>query len=119
MPYIYMHLISVTTALYMFIFAADKGLLFLPQASYTYGLVVPAFSTVLSTSALFGLMEVGATLANPCGDEAEDFAVLSFIEAAAEGSRRVLAAPSLLRETSWDRSLDSRDTVKQVQRATV
>ena len=33
MPYIYMHLISVTTALYMFIFAADKGVLFLPQAS--------------------------------------------------------------------------------------
>jgi REP element-mobilizing transposase RayT len=39
-----------------------------------------ACSTVLSTVALYGMLEVGATLANPCGDEGEDFAVLSFLE---------------------------------------
>ena len=29
---------------------------------------------------MYGMLEVGATIANPCGDEGEDFAVLSFLE---------------------------------------
>ena len=37
-------------------------------------------STLLSTVAMYGMLEVGATIANPCGDEGEDFAVLSFLE---------------------------------------
>ena len=33
---------------------------------------------------MYGMLEVGATIANPCGDEGEDFAVLSFLETKSE-----------------------------------
>lgn len=96
---------------------------------------------MLSSVALYGMLEVGATIANPCGDEGEDFAVLSFLEntvrahayalhahstrtacthalyahaAQAEGSRRVLDTPSLLRTARPSDRVHPRDVGVEV-----
>ena len=96
---------------------------------------------MLSTVALYGMLEVGATLANPCGDEGEDFAVLSFLEntvcahayalrvhctrtacihalfaraGQADGSRRVLDTPSLLRTARPSDRVHPRDVGVEV-----
>ncbi len=49
---------------------------------------------MLSSVALYGMLEVGATIANPCGDEGEDFAVLSFLESTVRAHAYALHAHS-------------------------
>ena len=82
LPYMYVHLVSLLTAIFLGIFAVEKGLLFTPEADYTYGLVLPFISWVIMCCSCVGLIEVGTTLANPFGSEPEDFAVFTFIDAA-------------------------------------
>ena len=38
-------------------------------------------------------MEVGSIISNPCGDEAEDFAIYTFVDRTVKGSRKVIDAP--------------------------
>ena len=57
-----------------------KGLYFLPDASYTFGLILPMCSMLTTTLVVFGLLEVGDTILDPFGADPEDFTVLHFIE---------------------------------------
>lgn len=53
---------------------------FSPEAGYTFGLILPFCSVLISTLAIFGLLEVGDTIGDPFGKDPEDFAVLHFVE---------------------------------------
>ena len=80
LPFIYTHLVSLMCTLYLLFNAFIKGLYFEPEASWTFGLILPLCSMLTTTLAVFGLLEVGDTILDPFGCDPEDFTVLHFIE---------------------------------------
>ena len=80
LPFIYTHLVSLSSSLFLMFNAFVKGLYFTPEASYTFGLILPACSVITTTLVVFGLLEVGDTILDPFGSDPEDFTVLHFIE---------------------------------------
>ena len=62
--------------LYLLFNAFIKGVYFEPDASYTFGLILPLCSMLTTTLAVFGLLEVGDTILDPFGCDPEDFTVL-------------------------------------------
>ena len=80
LPFIYTHLVSASSALYLFFTAFTKGLYYHPDASLTFGIVLPFLSVTMATLITFGVLEVGNTVLDPFGDDAEDFALLHFVE---------------------------------------
>jgi hypothetical protein len=80
LPYIYTHLVSLMASLSMLFNAFVKGCYFDKEASYTFGLILPFCSMIVTALAVFGLLEVGDTILDPFGSDPEDFTVLHFIE---------------------------------------
>ena len=74
-------------------YAILKGLHFTPDATVDYGFVFPFLALTLTTVTSLGLLEVGSIISNPCGDEAEDFAIYTFVDRTVKGSRKVIDAP--------------------------
>ena len=62
LPFIYTHLVSFSCAVYLVINAFIKALYFQPDATITFGLVMPLLNVFTSTLTIFGLLEVGDTL---------------------------------------------------------
>ena len=91
-PYVYTHMISLVSALYLCSYAVLKGTAFAPGTSVALGLVFPLLSLVLVTISCIGLIEVGSTLANPWGGELEDFAVFHFVDSACVHTRSMVAS---------------------------
>ena len=83
LPFIYTHLVSTCSTIYLVYQAFYKGQYFDPQADVGYGLAVPLCGTILTTITTYGLLEVGNTILDPFGDDPEDFALLHFVESAA------------------------------------
>ena len=48
--------------LYLLFNAFIKGVYFEPDASYPFGIILPLFSMLTTTLAVFGLLEVGDTI---------------------------------------------------------
>lgn len=91
-PYVYTHMISLVSALYLLSYAVLKGTAFAPGTSIATGLVFPLLSLLLAIIACIGLIEVGSTLANPWGGELEDFAVFHFVDSACVHTRSMVAS---------------------------
>ena len=117
-PYVYTHMISLVSALYLVTYAVLKGTAFTPDSSLAFGLAFPFLSLLLMTISCIGLIEVGSTLANPWGGEFEDFCVLHFIDSAAVHTRSLVhsslrgksarsesavspVTPSVVQTTAW------------------
>ena len=96
MPFIYTHLVSICSTVYLMFFAFTKGLHFGPDAGYTYGFLLPLCSVLLSTLAIFGLLEVGDTIGDPFGRDPEDFAVLHFVECTVVASLEAISVDSVV-----------------------
>ena len=60
LPFIYTHLVSLSSTLFLAFNAFLKGLYFTPQAGYLFGLTLPLCSVLLQMFAIFGLLEVAA-----------------------------------------------------------
>jgi len=80
LPFIYTHLVSLSSTLFLAFSAFLKGLYFTPTAGYLFGLSLPLCSVLMQVIAIFGLLEVGDTILDPFGKDPEDFAVLHFTE---------------------------------------
>ena len=93
MPFMYTQLVSFACAFYLIVYAILKGLHFTPDATVDYGFVFPFLALTLTTVTSLGLLEVGSIISNPCGDEAEDFAIYTFVDRTVKGSRKVIDAP--------------------------
>lgn len=91
-PYVYTHMISLVSVLYLLSYAVLKGTAFAPGTSVALGLVFPLLSLLLVTISCIGLIEVGSTLANPWGGELEDFAVFHFVDSACVNTRSMVAS---------------------------
>ena len=89
-PYMYTHMISLVSTLYLLTFAVLKGAEFSPDASIAFGFMFPVLSLSLMTLSCVGLLEVGSTIANPWGGELEDFAVFHFLDSAAAHTRSLV-----------------------------
>ena len=57
-PYVYTHMISLVSTLYLLIFAVLKGAEFSPDTNVAFGLVFPLLSLSLMTLSCIGLLEV-------------------------------------------------------------
>ena len=79
LPFIYTHLVSALCALYLFSSALLKGLHGTADEGPS-ALLMPLLSLFIVSLASFGLLEVGTTILDPFGDDAEDFALLHFVE---------------------------------------
>jgi len=90
LPFIYTQLVSLACTIYLTASAFLKGVHFTPSNSYTFGLIVPAFNVILTTLAVFGLLEVGDTIMDPFGGDPEDYAVVHFVEHTACASKEAV-----------------------------
>ena len=93
-PFIYTHMISLTVGLYLQCYAATRALLFTPDSDYAFGIVFPLLIVMMITLATIGLVEVGATMSNPFGVDAEDFAVFTFLLTTVQQSRKIVETPT-------------------------
>ena len=93
LPYIYTHLVSASCTVYLMFNAFKNGLYFQPDASYTFGVLLPATSIFMATLGIFGLLEVGDTILDPFGNDPEDFAVLHFVEWTIVSSLEAVTVP--------------------------
>ena len=91
MPFAYTHLVALIAGLYLLVFAVFEGQSFQPHENLTYGLLAPAITVVIVVFSALGLIEIGTSLANPYGSDAEDFAVFHFLKCAR--ARRSPARP--------------------------
>jgi len=80
LPFIYTHLVSALSTFYVLSDAVVKGLQFAPDEYVVFSLLVPFIGLLIVTLATFGLLEVGNTILDPFGGDAEDFALLHFVE---------------------------------------
>lgn len=87
-PFVYSHLVSLACFLYLAFFAVEKGSRFAPEATYLFGLLIPAASFLITLITTLGLVEIGQTIANPFkGDDIEDFVIPSFLTSTAKLTR--------------------------------
>ena len=96
LPFIYTHLVSLCCTAYLFFFAFLKGLYFHPDAGLCFGFMLPLCSVIITTLAIFGLLEVGDTIGDPFGSDPEDFAVLHFVECTAVASLEAIQADNVV-----------------------
>ena len=80
LPFIYTHLVSAASTLYLIFAAFSKGLYFTPDAGVGFGLILPFCGVFMSLFTIYGLLEVGNTILDPFGNDPEDFALLHFVE---------------------------------------
>jgi len=80
LPFIYTHLVSASSTLYLLFTAFTKGLYYHPDATFMFGFLMPFMSVAATALITFGVLEVGNTVLDPFGDDAEDFALLHFVE---------------------------------------
>ena len=90
MPFIYVHMISLSSSVYIILYAAFKGMQFSPESTWLFGFSMPLINILILATTLVGLASVGHTLANPLGGELEDFAVLSFLQSALDRSKQLM-----------------------------
>lgn len=86
LPFIYTQLVALSCTMYLVASAFLKGINFHPSNSFTFGLIVPGLNVMVTTLAIFGLLEVGDTVMDPFGGDPEDYAVLHFVEHTATAS---------------------------------
>jgi hypothetical protein len=96
LPFVYTHLVAACCTLYLMANAFVKGLQFEPKQSITFGCVLPLCSIIILICAIFGLLEVGDTILDPFGVDAEDFAVLHFVESTVVSSLEVIQVDSVV-----------------------
>ena len=88
------HLVSASSTLFLLASAYQRGLYFEPDAEIGMGCVLPFLGVLMSTVTTYGILEVGNTILDPFGDDAEDFALLHFVEYAMRASfEAIQAAP--------------------------
>ena len=80
LPFIYTHLVSMSSTLFLMFNAFNKALYFTPDAYVGFGLILPFCSICMISLVVFGLLEVGNTILDPFGNDPEDFALLHFVE---------------------------------------
>jgi len=93
LPFIYTQLVSFACTVYLVVTAFLKGVLFTPDQSLTYGLIVPFINVFLTTFTIFGLLEVGDTIMDPFGNDPEDYAIVHFVEHTAQASNEAMLSP--------------------------
>ena len=94
LPFIYTHLVSLAASTFLLANAFIKGMYYTPDASYAFGVVLPATNIMLMAVTIFGLLEVGDTVVDPFGNDPEDFAVIHFIEYTAVSSQHLIHMPT-------------------------
>lgn len=94
------HLVSASSTVYLMFSAYKRGLYFEPDAGIGMGLVLPFFGVLMSTMTTYGILEVGNTILDPFGDDAEDFALLHFVEYAMRASFEAIRVTPLGKRTA-------------------
>ena len=69
LPFIYTQLVAMCCTMYLVCTAFLKGINFTPDNSFTFGLIVPGLNILLTSLAIFGLLEVGDTVMDPFGGD--------------------------------------------------
>ena len=90
LPYVYTHMIGTATTMFLIAHAIEKAFYFTPKAPISYGFVFPLFGLVFIVFSCVGLIDIGSTLCNPFGGDAEDFAVFHFLNFTATSSRHMI-----------------------------
>ena len=88
-PFAYSHLVSMSCALYLVGLAVIKAVQFQPDSPILSGAVLPCLSLFIAIISTVGLIEVGQVIADPWGNDPEDFAVPRFLHATAKLTRYV------------------------------
>lgn len=86
-PFSYSHLVSAACFFYLLGLCVLKALRFRPEAAVIGGLVLPALSFMIALMVTFGLIEIGQCIADPWGNDPEDFAVPRFLHSTAKMTR--------------------------------
>lgn len=92
-PFCYIHLVSFIVNAYLITFAMAKGRLFAPEADLARGCIFPCLAAFFLSLSCLGLIEIGGRMQNPVGGDAEDFAVLTFLNLTIDASKTALRAP--------------------------
>ena len=62
LPFIYTHLVSMSSTIYLLFTAFTKGQYFDKDADYGYGIILPCLGVLMITLATYGLLEVGSLI---------------------------------------------------------
>jgi len=103
-PFAYIHLVSFLVNFYLITFALAKGRLFTPDADIARGVVFPGLATFFLSVSCLGLIEIGGRMQNPVGNDAEDFAVLTFLNLTLDMSKQAMRTPETgrnIRHNKW------------------
>ena len=90
LPYVYTHLIGLSSFLFLLTNSITQGFHFTPDAPISYGFAFPAFGLFVTTFTSVGLVEIGATLCDPFGGDPEDFPIFTFLNFTAVTSRNII-----------------------------
>ena len=90
LPYVYTHLIGLSSFLFLLTNSITQGFHFIPDAPISYGFAFPAFGLFVTTFTSVGLVEIGATLCDPFGGDPEDFPIFTFLNFTAVTSRNII-----------------------------
>ena len=94
-PFVYAHLVSLGSFVYLLGVAIVKGVKCTPGSPYLSGLVLPMLSFVLMVVLTVGLIEIGQAIANPWGTDPEDFAVPTFLHTTAKCARVIIESEDI------------------------
>ena len=103
-PFAYIHLVSFLVNFYLITFALAKGRLFTPDADLARGVIFPCLATFFLSVSCLGLIEIGGRMQNPVGNDAEDFAVLTFLNLTLDMSKQAMRTPESarnMRHNKW------------------
>ena len=90
LPYVYTHLIGLSSFLFLLTNSITQGFHFIPDAPISYGFAFPAFGLFVTTFTSVGLVEIGSTLCDPFGGDSEDFPIFTFLNFTAVTSRHII-----------------------------
>ena len=90
LPYVYTHLIGLSSFLFLLTNSITQGFHFTPDAPISYGFAFPAFGLFVTTFTSVGLVEIGSTLCDPFGGDSEDFPIFTFLNFTAVTSRNII-----------------------------
>jgi len=88
-PFVYSHLVSTGSFLYLLGLAVLKAAAFRPEETTFNGIIMPLSSFLIALVTMIGLIEIGSAIANPWGTDPEDFAVPLMLQVTAKCSRLI------------------------------
>ena len=88
-PFSYSHLVSAACFFYLLGVSFLKAARFRPDASLFGGLILPALSFWIALITTIGLIDIGQCIADPWGNDPEDFAVPRFLHSTAKMTRQL------------------------------